>query len=343
MEKEYLSRFGWFLEPRNWWARHLAFWIYRYSEFLFSWLGMIDDLGYGLWEFVRAHLLPDLFLVYLNLFVLIPMLLLRKKVWQFAFAGLLLILAYSALNFGLNPPDFEAIQMSPFTAFFQLDFLDGVQVFLLTTGLRVMLEYLYNTIRFREMQNTNLKTELAYLKSQVNPHFLFNTLNNITVLSETRPERVTPTVIQLSNVLRYQLYEGEKEQVLLHHEIENLRNYLNLEALRLNRPDFKIDVDGNLAQIAVAPLIFLPFVENALKHGVNNRGEISLEMRFKMEGNMLVFFIENSRPKTAATQLNGGIGLKNIQRRLELLYPKRHELKIEDLEDRYRVWLRLMV
>lgn len=345
MEKEYLKRLGWFFEPRYWWARHLGFWLFRYSDFILAGLGIMDDMGISLARFLRVYVLPDGVLVYANLFVLIPALLLRRRVWQFVVAGLLLVLTYALLNFTLNPhPSVAEGQMSAFTAFFQLDFLDGLQLFLLSTGLRVMLEYLYSAIRFREMQAANLQTELAYLKSQVNPHFLFNTLNNIAVLSEQSPERVSPTIVRLSSVLRYQLYEGEKTRVLLAHEIENLRHYLDLEALRLNRADFDVQTSGGSpGNVAVAPLLFLPFVENALKHGVDSRGEISLRMRFDITPSALIFSLENSRPATPPAHLAGGIGLKNIRRRLQLLYPDRHELDIEDAPGAhvYRVRLKI--
>jgi LytS/YehU family sensor histidine kinase len=222
-------------------------------------------------------------------------------------------------------------------------FVGGVETFLQVTGLRIMVEYLYTQQRIQALRNENLSTELAFLKSQINPHFLFNTLNNIAVLSEKYPEKVTPTIIDLSNVLRYQLYESDKETVLLSKEIENLRQNLSLEAMRLNDVDTEIRVEGHINGATVAPLLFLPFLENALKHSADPSGKAFIDIAFKMDVNVLTFTAENSKPALKPKQLSGGIGLKNIQRRLALLYPQKHILTIEDLPAAFKVTLVLML
>lgn len=332
---------GWFFEARNWWARHLLFWFYRFSDSIFSFVGITDPISASWWEFLYLHLLPDLFLVYFNLLLLVPGLLLRKKITLYCLMAFNSVLAYAMFTFWAAPDCVDCENLSPFTSFYQYDFLDGIELLGISTGLRIMIEYFYASQRMQALRSEKLHSELAYLKNQINPHFLFNTLNNIATLSETRPERVTPTIVQLSKVLRYQLYESEKNEVLLTNEIENLRHNLDLEALRLNNARTEIGVVGNPNGLMVAPLLFLPFLENAVKHSADSSGGAVMDFQFKIEEKTLIFTAENSKPAVAPKHIAGGIGLKNIRRRLELLYPKRHELDIAESPDKFRVVLKL--
>ena len=342
MKKDYLEKIGWFFAPRFWWLRHLLFWFYRYSDTALGKLGVLSDVDVSLRDFLFLHLLPDLVFVYLNLLVLIPRLLLKRRIWAYLLAATAALLLYSGYTFTYDPYVCEDCG-SPLTIFFSYDLLDGMQLFAVVLGLRLMLEFIYHQGRIAELQSANLQTELAYLKSQVSPHFLFNMLNSIAVLSEKYPEKVTPVIVKLSQVLRYQLYEGEKEQVTLSHEIENLRNYLALEALRQNKMEVDFQIAGNPDALLLPPLLFLPFVENAVKHGINERGESKIAVRFEVHPGILDFFVENAKPAQPSVHLEGGIGLKNIRRRLELLFPGKHQLEVENGAKNFRVKLRLTV
>jgi Histidine kinase len=335
MEIKLIQIFWWFLAPQQWWMRHLLFWTYRFNNYLFYGLGLEEiDFSQG-----KAALIGEVLMyigfVYFHVFFLIPKVLFNKKIVVYIIASLTSILFFTYIEYTLFPPDLSN------TTFMGLHdpFVIGFETFLQVTGLRIMVEFLYTQQRIQTLRNENLSSELAFLKSQINPHFLFNTLNNIAVLSEKYPEKVTPTIIDLSNVLRYQLYESEKDKVLLSKEIENLHQNLALEALRLNDIEKNIRVEGNINGVTIAPLLFLPFLENALKHSANPSGKAFIDVSFKMEGNTLTFISKNSKPALKPKQLTGGIGLKNIQRRLALLYPQKHILTIEDLPTVFKVTL----
>ncbi len=326
------------LAPELWWLRHLCFWCYWYSTFVLQAIGIEQiDPGDTLFPSL-ADIVSDFSFVYINFFLLIPFLIKKKKMGAYIIASILLIGSYMTFNYWyFNTAESHA--ETPLFLLIFIEFIGAFEFYLLTTALRFIVEYFYNYEKIIEKEKQKLQMELAYLKSQINPHFLFNTLNNIATLSEIAPERVTPTVIELSNVLRYQLYESEKESVLLSNEIDNLQQNLNLEAMRLNEAATTLNVEGNPTGIMVAPLIFLPFIENALKHSADPSGISTIDILFDIKEKNIIFTSKNSKPSIKTKQLAGGLGLKNIKRRLEILYPEKHELKIEETEKEYRVWL----
>ncbi len=336
--KYYLWRF---LEPRFWWVRHFLFWCYNYSTLVLTTLG-IEKLN----EFSKiptpVEAVSDFAFVYINLYILIPYFAKRKKMGIYIISTIALIIAYMLFNYfyfkAYGSTDDENIILIIFR-----EFVVAFEFYTLSTGLLFVVEYLYSYEKNIEKERQNRQIELAYLKNQINPHFLFNTLNNIATLSEVYPERVTSVVIELSNVMRYQLYESEKESVLLTNEIENLRQNLNLEVMRLNDSKAEIRVEGNPNGIKVAPLLFLPFLENALKHSADPSGKSIIEVLFVIKEGSIVFTSNNSKPRIKAKQVAGGLGLKNIVRRLEILYPNRHTLSIENLDSEYKVRLEVKV
>jgi sensor histidine kinase YesM len=334
MEERLIDRFWWFLAPKQWWLRHLLFWLYRFNNYVFYGLGLQElDLSEGYFAIIGELLLYIVF-VYFHILFLIPKILFRKKIVIYLLGSVLSLFLFPYLENNFYPPDAS----STFFYAFHVPFINGVETYLQVTGLRIMVEFLYTQKMLQELKTQNFQTELAYLKSQINPHFLFNTLNNIAVISEKYPEKVTPILIELSNVLRYQLYESEKTSVLLSKEIENLRHYLQLEAMRLNNAQCDLRVEGFVNGFKVAPLLFLPFFENAVKHSANPSGKTTIDILFRIEEKNLIFIAKNSKSPFKSNQL-GGIGLKNIQRRLELLYPNKYTLAIDDGTNEYCVKL----
>jgi sensor histidine kinase YesM len=326
------------LAPELWVLRHLFFWSYWYSTFVLQAIGVETiDPGDTLFPSL-GDVVSDFAFVYINFFLLIPFLLKKKKILAYTIACFLLISIYMAFNYWYFYTTEDRANISLFLATF-IEFIKAFEYYLQVTALRFIVEYFYNYEKILEKEKQKLQMELAYLKSQINPHFLFNTLNNIATLSEIAPERVTPTVIELSNVLRYQLYESEKESVFLSNEIDNLQQNLNLEAMRLNEAAVTLNVEGNPTGIMVAPLIFLPFIENALKHSADPSGISTIDILFEIKEKNIIFTSKNSKPSFKTKQLAGGLGLKNIKRRLEILYPEKHELKIEENEKEYKVRL----
>ncbi len=338
----FLPSLGWLLDDKKRWLRHLLFWGVVYIDVLFSIIGLTDPLEMTAGTFLVLHLLPDLALVYISIQLLVPKLLFKGKMIIFLVFSLLLLLVYSGYTFTYDYIDGTLDEdYSYFTTFLYAHFLDGVQLFAKAAGLKIFLQYVSNLKTIQELETQNLTTELAYLKNQVHPHFLFNILNNIAVLSEKYPEKVTDAIIRLSKVLRYQLYEGEKELVPLSNELENLKNYLDLEKMRKNKPLFEFNIQGDPNGILVAPFLFLPFIENAVKHGISHKGESNIKVDFEISKKQLIFNIINDIPPVRPTRIEGGIGLKNIQRRLELLYPERHLLTIENGNTYFKVSLQL--
>ncbi|WP_207534832.1 sensor histidine kinase [Desertivirga arenae] len=182
----------------------------------------------------------------------------------------------------------------------------------------------------------NAEAELALLKAQLNPHFLFNTLNNIdTLIQVDEKEKASESLIRISEMMRYTTYESANNRVPLSEEIEYLKNYIDLEMLRFsNKQLLKFEVYGEVGEIKIAPMLLIPFVENAFKHTSDKRSAYAIRIRLNISFNKLVFTClnkcdENSR---ISKDKSSGVGLQNIERRLNLLYPERNDLQIH-LED----------
>lgn len=209
--------------------------------------------------------------------------------------------------------------------------------YLLPLGLAFLGSALFEVTRFANQQqqraleatSEKLVTELKLLKSQINPHFLFNSLNNIYTLTLLQDEKAPESLLKLSNMLRYMLYEAEAETVPLIKEIDYLRNYVDLMQLKDSSGlNVQLSLDGSRPNLPVAPLLFITFVENAFKHGRIEdlrTGFIRIELVTSDPGTV-DFTVSNNLPETLATKDSvGGIGLDNLRKRLELLYPNRHE------------------
>lgn len=185
--------------------------------------------------------------------------------------------------------------------------------------------------------------ELKYLRDQVNPHFLFNTLNSIYALAKQRSEQTPEVVLQLSTLLRYQLESAQLESVTLRKELDFIQDYLLLEDTRLgDRCTIEFELSRQPARYSIYPMLLLPFVENAFKHGANATRKASyIKVSVLVEEDVLSFSVDNSRVPDARTE-GTGTGLANVKRRLGLLYPNRHWLNIDDSDaERYVIKLRL--
>lgn len=300
-------------------------------------------------ETMRAVLLADalsfifiLSMLYLLVQVLVPRLLFRSRVFLFAVFFFIIIsviyLVVWLLDYYLlrpvNPGNMQHIDFS-ILHFIQIGAVASVLLGAVV-GLKVFKKWIKDIQRMNELHQVNLKTELEQLKSQVNPHFLFNTLNNLLVLVQTDQKKAAQVLLGLSDLLRYQLYDSAREKIVLSKDIAFIHNLLTLEKIRKNDFTYDIHTEGNTEGQNLPPFLFIPFVENAIKHGASTVGHSYLTLNFRITGKQLHFTSENSKPPVKANTI-GGLGLGNIKRRLELLYPDNHTLDITETADKYIV------
>ncbi len=215
----------------------------------------------------------------------------------------------------------------------------------LSSLVRIPLDWLKMQTEKNELLTRNIETELQSLKNQINPHFLFNTLNNLYALTLKKSDQAPEVVLKLSDMMRYMLYECNEKEVLLEKEFRYIRNYIELEKLRYSaNTEITVSIDDELMDRRLAPLLLIPFVENSFKHG----SQSSLEKAFihidaKLQDEELFFSVENSKPPVVPGQIHpkkqGGVGLTNVYKRLELIYPGRHNLQIDDMPDSYSIKL----
>ena len=193
----------------------------------------------------------------------------------------------------------------------------------------------------KEIENEKLTSELRFLKAQINPHFLFNTLNNLYYLAFTQSPNTTEVIAKLSQMMRYMIYESNHAKVMLNKEIEYMENYISLEKLRLNNQiPIHFEVIGNPHSIQIVPLIFITFLENAFKHGVgNNFAAAWVNIKIDIQNGQCVYTVGNSKLPAGNILEKSGIGLQNVHRRLELSYPNSHVLKVKDEASFYDVEL----
>jgi sensor histidine kinase YesM len=198
----------------------------------------------------------------------------------------------------------------------------------------------------KELENEKLLAELNFLKAQINPHFLFNTLNNLYYLAYTKSENTTEVIAKLSQMMRYMIYESNHAKVALTKEIEYMENYISLERLRLNNQiPIQFEVKGAVENVWITPLIFITFLENAFKHGVSNDNPTAwINISIEVVSGECIYKVGNSKPtnKTGVHE-KSGIGLQNVKRRLALSYPEKHKLLVDDETDSYSVILNLTI
>ena len=201
--------------------------------------------------------------------------------------------------------------------------------------------------RLHEIEKEKTLAELKALKSQINPHFLFNSLNNIYSLARKNSTQTPDKIIQLSDLMRHIIYDSDVDYILLEKEIEMIRNYIELQNLRTsNKDSIQLEVLGEIKNRKIAPLLFLPFVENSFKHGLKGAAEnIFVNIKIEVSGNILNFEIENGigEPIDSGDSKYKGIGIINVKKRLELIYPNLHSLKISDKQNIYKVLLQVQL
>ncbi len=207
-------------------------------------------------------------------------------------------------------------------------------------GLGVIEKLKQNEKKQKELEKEKLNSELAFLKNQISPHFFFNTLNNIYSLIDLDTKTARESVLKLSKMMRYLLYESERGNTLLSHEIDFMNNYIDLMRLRLSpKVELSVDFPQQVNDMEIEPLLFIPFIENAFKHGISYRGKAFIRIKMTAEKGTIDFSISNSIGKNnnPTDTLNSGIGLENVRKRLMLLFPDRHQLEIKEEDQLFQV------
>jgi LytS/YehU family sensor histidine kinase len=230
-------------------------------------------------------------------------------------------------------------------------FAAGFNLLPLTAITAASFAYHYLTDQFRVINNkrdtTNaaLVSELAFLRSQISPHFIFNVINSVVALSRLNAAAVEPTLIRLSQLMRYMLYITDEEKVTLMQKEDYLRSYIGLQELRFQNT-VKVNFDFVVAdpEKTIEPMLLIPFVENAFKHGIGDVAHPAIDISLRSDNKKLHFGVQNTfNPKNKSEAGNHGIGLNNVKRRLELLYPGNHSLLITKTENMYKVNLQIQL
>ena len=214
----------------------------------------------------------------------------------------------------------------------------------LSSAYRLVLDKIHDDQLQKEKENENLKTELSFLRSQISPHFIFNVLNNTVSLARKKSDLVEPTLVQLSNLLRYMLYESEYDKVPFEKELEYVNSYLELQKLRFgDDTDIVFDCDCDNSIQFIEPMLIIPLIENAFKHGIASieRPEIVIALSEKEKGLNLLVTNKFNKHLSEIKDGTSGIGLKNLQRRLALLYGTSSNLSIREAGDYFIVNLKI--
>ncbi|MEI6864811.1 sensor histidine kinase [Flavicella sp.] len=293
----------------------------------------------------------EIALFYLNFSVLVPRLLLNNKIILYVFTSTSSIfLAIIVSNHFTPPPPFNLSPQDPLREFMPrpyenllnpLRFFLYVMLIAIGTSIRLVIEWYKNEKIKKETEIQRVNTEISFLKAQLNPHFLFNTLNSIYSLANKKSDNTTESIVTLSELMRYMIYETDKDLVPLQNEINYIKNYIALQNLRLkDSRGVRINIYEPIFH-KIEPLLLISFIENAFKYGTDYNGRTDIRIKIEVKDNLLLFEVSNYVSTHNRDLKNSGIGLKNVKNRLKLRYPKTHELKIEEKEQQFKVTLKI--
>jgi two-component system, LytTR family, sensor histidine kinase AlgZ len=330
---------------------HISFWCVYTSFFFYSISSRLEtDLTTA---FYRAAFLVafNMAAAYMNYFIFLPRFLKHRNIGRYLLEFGVPFIALTTARLHLQRlmvDGYQHVEQYFYSNIYIVQMSATSLFIVIFVGmLRFAKDWFELEAKKKELENERLSAELSFLKEQINPHFLFNTLNNLYYLAYTKSDNTTEVIAKLSQMMRYMIYESNYSQVELSKEIEYMQNYVSLEKLRLNEQvpiDFK--VEGNPGGIKVAPLILITFLENAFKHGANGSNKNAwVNLAIKLNGKDCVYTVENSKGVNGVHSEQGksGIGLQNVKRRLELTYPEKYELDVKDLSDKYSVRLKLLL
>lgn len=339
---------------------HIVFWIFIYCLFLFPTLlsGRYSNETFLL---NLLYLPSDILSTYIVIYFLIPHFLFQKKYIHFILSYFVFIVAFSLLislpyeYFGVNRV-LDENRWSSFEEYVKLTFLWTIVVQFMITGLastiKIAKNWLWVIQEKQRIEKDKIEielklreSELKFLKAQIHPHFLFNTLNNLYGLTLEKSDLASEVVVKLSEMLDYMLYECNENLVPLEKEIKLLENYIALEKIRHDESlDIALTIDGQLKNLKIAPLILLPFIENAFKHGMSKQYDRKwMRININIKNHFLKYSVSNSKElaENLANQVSEGIGLENLKKRLDLQYKNDFKLDIINSENEFKAYLEL--
>jgi two-component system LytT family sensor kinase len=336
---------------------HILFWSIYFVFNTFRWTFIHDDFILSL----KTNLLGfpiHMFLAYLNAYYLMPKFIYTKKYVQYTIYILLALFLMLLVKFNLTyflvstdvMPEGPGTINSLTIGYAVQTMIGEVYVISFFTAIKLTIDWLRENSKLHDSEKRQLKTELRFLRSQVSPHFFFNTLNNIYSLTLEKSDQAPEVILKLSELMRYLLYATKKQRQDLTSEINCIRNYIDLERIRFDN-SLKIDmnISGNLENCKIPPMLLIPLVENCFKHGASkNIGDMKIEIDVKVSDGFMDFRVSNTIPngtKELVYPVNsGGIGLSNVKKRLELGYGKNDfDLKIYEENQIFNVILKLKV
>lgn len=333
-------------------AIHILLWILFFSIVTFQFYLKFETIP----KSFCYRSLTFLCVFYLNYAILVPKLLINNKTKLYitvAFAIFLLVVVViepliptpikpwdleirNRLNRPFNPKRFRGFH--PHTFSFVLITL---LLFALSTSIRLVIEWHKKEKERVIIASHKINSELSFLKAQLNPHFLFNSLNSIYSLAYKKSDDATTAIITLSELMRYMIYEANENLVSLEKEIEYLKNYVSLQLLRLkDSSGVRININGEL-DYKIEPLLLITFIENAFKYGTDYKGKTDIRIKIIIKNHQLHLYTYNLISFSKVKTENSGIGLTNIKNRLNLLYPNNHQLTITESKQAYEVNLTL--
>lgn len=308
------------------------------------------------WYSLKSNLVEfpiHIIIVYINVYYLIPKFILRKKYWTYIFSLVIMLalvyLVRTGLNYLLVTEDIWPEAEDP-AKFLELNHIIAVilgelYVIGFVTAIKIVIDWSIEKRRNEDLAKLQMSTELKYLRTQIQPHFFFNTLNNLYALTLKKSDNAPRLVIKLSDMMQYILYEVKSSKASLLKEINHINNFIDIERLRFDdKVDAEMDITGEIEDVHVPPLLFLSFVENCFKHGMRENDKLKINMSFNvLNSGYLEFVLVNNFNPNAAQDASIGIGNENAKRRLKLLFSSNFELDSKIEGKNYKLFLKIPV
>lgn len=331
---------------------HFIFWVSYFLLNILRWGSYFNDYWYSL----KSNLVEfplHIIIVYFILYYLFPQFILKKKYFKFLIYFILSLLLLYVVRSGFNYllvseniwPEAKGLQEA-FTLNHVLAVVIGeAYVIGFVATIKLVLDFLFERERVKELQAIQLKTELQFLKAQIQPHFFFNTLNNLYALTLVKSKQAPEVVLKLSKIMEYILYDAKEPKIRLLNEVKYIQNYIDLEKLRFgDTVNVQVHLQGNIEDEHVPPLLFLPFIENCFKHGALENNMLNILIAFEAtKDNVLKFSVINNYNTLTQNKKKHGIGNQNVLRRLELLYKDKFTLEIKTEAQNYSVALSIQL